>query len=180
MTHRFQTLAKETPVKEFITAVEDIEAEDLVEYKKDADGQFIIDQDGNKIVEEKYIAFQLDGHELHAYPPLDGQLAFMLAALGRGQTADQRFAAIINIMLSSLRDEDADYMEGRLLSRDPKKRLPVKKIEEIFEFLTVEWFARPTQPPSDSASSQPSDGPKSLPSITTPDTPSSESDPIST
>lgn len=122
-------------MKEFVTAVEEVEATD----------------DGTP-VEEQFIAFKVDGRELHAYPPTDGQLAFMLAALGRGQTADSRFAAIINIMLSSLRNEDQDYLESRLLDRDPKNRLKIKQVEEIFEHLTTEWFARPTQPPSDSAS----------------------------
>lgn len=129
-------------MKEFITAVEDVAIED-----------------SGVAVEEKYISFSLDGREIHAYQPTDGQLAFMLAALGRGQTSDQRFAAIINIMLSSLRDDDKDYMESRLLSRDPKFMLPIKKVEQIFEHLTEEWFARPTQPPSDSAASRQSDGP---------------------
>lgn len=128
-------------MKEFTTAVEEIAAE--------ADGT---------PVEEQFVAFKVDGRELRAFQPTDGQLAFMLAALGRGQSADQRFAAIINIMLSSLRDEDADYLEGRLLSRDPKKRLPIKQVEAIFEHLTEEWFARPTQPSSDSAALPPSDG----------------------
>jgi hypothetical protein len=121
-------------MREFVTAVQEAE--------KAADGT---------PVEEQYIEFSVDGRVLRAYPPTEGQLAFMLAAMGRGQTADQRFAAIINIMLSSLRDEDADYMEGRLLTRDPAKRLPVETVSAIFEHLTEEWFARPTQSPSDSA-----------------------------
>lgn len=128
-------------MKEFITAVEEVANE----------------EDGTP-VEEQYVAFKVDGRELRAYQPTDGQLAFMLAALGRGQSADQRFAAIINIMLSSLRNEDADYLEGRLLTRDPKTRLPIKQVEAIFEHLTEEWFARPTQPSSDSAASPQSDG----------------------
>jgi hypothetical protein len=168
-------------LKEFITAVEDIEFEDEREEKILAlieEGK-TREEAENEVDEEKPIPFILDGRELHAYPPTDGQLAFMMAALGRGQSADQRFAAIINIMLESLRDEDQDYLEGRLLTRNRKDRLSVKKIEEIFEFLTSEWFARPTNRQSDSATSPPSDGLKSLPPTTTPDTPSSESDPTS-
>lgn len=125
-------------MKEFVSAYDEIENEETGE--------------------EQVIVFKVDGRELHAHPPTDGQLAFMLAALGRGQSADQRFAAILNIMLSSLRDEDADYLESRLLDRNPKTRLPVTQIESIFEYLSEEWFARPTQPASDSASSPQSDG----------------------
>jgi hypothetical protein len=128
-------------LKEFITAVEEV-----------------LNEDAGTPVEEKYVEFKLDDRVMRSYPPNDGQLAFMLAAMGRGQSADGRFAAIINIMLECLRDEDRDYMEGRLLSRDPKKRLPVKQIESIFEYLTEEWFGRPTQPSSDSAPSPQSDG----------------------
>lgn len=136
-------------MKEFISAVEDIRAEDAGENPED-----------------QYIEFKLDDRVLRAYPPTDGQLTFMLAALGRGQSQEQRFAAIINIMLSSLRDVDQDYMESRLLSRDPKTRLKVDQVEAIFEYLTEEWFARPTQSPSDSAQSPPTDGENSTPPTT--------------
>lgn len=128
-------------MKEFSTATEEVALE--------ADGT---------PVEEQAIEFKVDDRVLHAYQPTEGQLTFMLAALGRGQTSDQRFAAIINIMMSALREDDQDYFEGRLLNRDPKKRLSIKTVEAIFEFLMEEWFARPTQSPSDSAQSPPSDG----------------------
>jgi hypothetical protein len=141
---------KGTPLREFIVAAEELE--------KELDGT---------PKEEQYVEIPLvdqdkDGKEtgrrvLRAYPPTDGQLTFMLAALGRGQTSDQRFAAIINIMLSSMREEDQDYLETRLLSRDPKVRLPVQVVEQIFEELIAEWFGRPTPPQSDSAPSPQSD-----------------------
>lgn len=115
--------------------------------------------------DEKPIEFELDGRTMRAYQPTDGQLAFMLAALGRGQTNDQRFASIINIIINCLHSEDADYLESRLLSSG-KDRLPVKTIEQIFEFLVEEWFARPTQPQSDSAGTPPTTGPKSKPRTT--------------
>jgi hypothetical protein len=130
-------------VKEFTTAFEEAAQED----------------EGTS-VEEQFVEFKLDGRVMRAYSPHEGQLTFMMAAMGRGQTQDQRFAAIINIMLSSLRDDDRDYMESRLLTRNPKDRLPMKQVEQIFEHLSEEWFARPTQPPSDSAPSPQSDGPK--------------------
>ena len=80
-----------------------------------------------------------------------GQLVFMLAAMGHGQSAEQRFAGILNIVFASLRDEDRDYVEARLLSRDPKDRKFHETLEGVFEFLTEEWFATPTEQPSDSA-----------------------------
>lgn len=138
-------------MKEFVVAVEEVERE--------AEGT---------AVEEQYVEFDIVDHDdegketsrrtLRAFHPTDGQLAFMLAAMGRGQSDDQRFAAIVNIMLSSMRDADRDYLEGRLLTRNPKQRLPMKYVEAIFEYLTEEWFARPTQPSSDSGDSPPHDG----------------------
>jgi hypothetical protein len=137
-------------VKEFIIAADEV--------AKEADGtpipeQFteipLVDKDENGEVTER--------RTLKVYPPTDGQLTFMLAALGRGQTADQRFAAIINIMLSCMGEDDKDYFETRLLSRDPKVRIPVPVVEQIFEELIAEWFGRPTPPQSDSAPSPQSD-----------------------
>lgn len=126
-------------MKEFVSAVEDALEEENA---------------------DDYVEFKVDGRAMRAYTPSPGQLIFMMAALGRGQSNESRFAAIINIMMESLREDDAAYLEGRLLTRDRSKRLPPEKLEEIFEFLTEEWFARPTQPSSDSAESQPNDGQK--------------------
>lgn len=129
-------------MKEFITAVEEV-----------------VQEGEGTPPEEQYVEFKLDGREMRAYQPTEGQLVFMMASLGRGQSQEQRFAAIINILMESLREEDKDYLEGRLLTRDPKHRLPAKQIEAIFEYIAGEWFGRPTQPPSDSAPSQQTDGP---------------------
>lgn len=96
--------------------------------------------DGTAEEEERYVEFGLDGRTMRAYQPHEGQLAFMMASLGRGQTSDQRFAAVVNVMLSSLRDDDRDYMESRLLTRDKSRRLPISTIEGIFSHLTEEWF----------------------------------------
>lgn len=152
---------KVAPVKEFISAVEEVVAEDEREDRIKAlieQGKTREEAESEVEAEEGVVQFKVDGRVLKAYPPTDGQLAFMLAALGRGQSKEQRFAAIINIMLSAMRDDDQDYLESRLLTRNPKERLPIKQVEEIFEYLTEEWFARPTQPPSDSAPSPQSDG----------------------
>lgn len=145
-------------MKVFTTAVEEIVEEDeraAAAAEREASIQRLVDKGmsredaeaevGPEGEDEKPIEFELDGRVMHAYRPTDGQLAFMIAALGRGQTADGRMGSIINVMLECLRDDDKDYFESRLLTRDPKRRIGVKKIEEIFEFLTEEWFARPTQ-----------------------------------
>lgn len=139
-------------MKEFTTAVADILDEDEREDKikalmEEKDGEpGLSRQDAEDQVDDDIpVKFSLDGRTMHAYMPTDGQLAFMMAAMGRGQSDNNRFAAIVNIMLESLRDADRQYMEERLLTRDKTKRLPVKQVEAIFEHLSEEWFARPTK-----------------------------------
>lgn len=134
-------------MKEFITAAEETEAEVEREAKIAAlvkDGKSREEAEA-EVDGEVPVEFKLDDRVLKAYPPNEGQLVFMLASLGRGQSQESRFASIINIMMECLRDEDKDYFEGRLLTRNPKRRLKIEQVEEIFEYLVEEWFARPTQ-----------------------------------
>jgi len=132
-------------MKEFVSAVEDIAAEDEREAKIAA----LIEQGKTReeaeaeVPNEDYVEFSIDGRAMKAYRPEPAQLAFLLAALGRGQTKTSRFAAIMNIMFESLDEDDKDYLEGRMLTRDPQKRLSMKTIEEVFEYITSEWFRSP-------------------------------------
>ncbi len=140
-------------MKEFVTAVDEVEFEDerasqiavlVAAGKTQAEAEAEVD-------DEPYVEFRIDGRVMRAYRPIEGQLIFMMAALGRGQTKEGRFSSILNIMFEAMREDDKDYLESRLLSRDPAKRIPMKQIEAIFEYLVEEWFARPTQSQSDSA-----------------------------
>ena len=128
-------------MREFTTAYEDIENEDA-----------------GTPPEEVPIPFMLDGREYKSYPPNEGQLAFMVAGLGRGHTDGDRFGTIVTLIANTLEPEDKDFLEKRMVSRDPKQCLNMKTMEGIFQYLTEEWFARPTQKPSGSAGSPPSDG----------------------
>jgi hypothetical protein len=149
-------------LKEFVTAFEDVIAEDDYEAKVKAlvaQGKTREEAEESVDSELGVVSFKVDGRVLKANPPNDGQLVFLLAAMGRGQTDDSRFASIINIVLSSLREGDADYLESRLLNPSPKHRLPVKKVEEIFTYLAEEWFGGKVSPlASDSADSPQTDG----------------------
>lgn len=129
-------------MKEFKSAVEDVLAEDEREAKIAAliEGGKTREEAEAEVDEESYVEFDLDGRKMKAYRPNETQLAFMLASLGRGQSKQQRFGAILNIMFESLDEDDKDYLEGRMLTRDPRQRVPMKTIEGIFEFLMEEWF----------------------------------------
>lgn len=129
-------------MKEFTSAVEEVEREDA----------------GEDAIQP--VKFKLDGREMTANPPTDGQLVFIMAAMGRGQSNQQRLAAMVNIMMEVLDPEDQDYFEGRLLTRETKERIGFKTIEDVFEFIVEQWFGTPTEGPSDSAAPPQSDGPK--------------------
>lgn len=132
-------------MKEFVTAYEDVVAEDEREAKIAA----LIEQGKTReeaeaeVESEDYIEFKIDGRTMRAYRPNPAQLAFLLAALGRGQSKESRFSAIMNIMFEALDEDDKDYLEGRMLTRDPRKRLSMKTIEAVFEHITSEWFRSP-------------------------------------
>lgn len=136
-------------MKEFISAVEEVEQTSEREDKIKAliaEGK-TREEAEREVDAEVPLEFKLDGRVMHAFAPTTGQLAFMLATLGRGQTDDQRLAGIVNIILYSLRDDDRDYFENRMLERDKKKAVPIQTIEAIFEYMTEQWFgdSRPTQ-----------------------------------
>lgn len=107
--------------------------------KTQSEAEAEADEDGD------FIAFMLDDRKMKAYAPTPGQLAFMIASMGRGQDKHTRFAGIFNILMACLDEEDQDHLEGRLLSRKRSERLELEQLEEIFEHLTTEWFADPTQ-----------------------------------
>lgn len=148
-------------MKEFKSAVEDIVAEDereaaiekyidehsdrlaslLAEGKTQTEAEKIVRSEAETEVDgEEYVEFTLDGRVMKAFKPDDTQLAFMLASLGRGQTKEGRFAAILNIMFESLEDDDKDYLESRMITGSRSRRVPMKVIEGIFEYLMEEWF----------------------------------------
>lgn len=132
-------------MKEFVIAVTDSVAADAGEEEGVVPFTLIDEVKDPRTGETKQVK-----RVLKAYPPNPNQLAFLMASMGRGQTDQTRFASYINVMLESLRGDDRDYFEHRLLSGDPSEAIPMDKVEEIFMHLTEEWFGRPTESQSDS------------------------------
>lgn len=124
-------------MKEFITAVEAVEAED----------------------EDLGTPFMVDGVECRAYAPSDGQLAMLVVSISKRSSQHEKIAGIINFFDSTLDEESREYITDRLLDRtDP---FGVVQVEEIIEFLIEEWTGRPTKSPSGSTRSQRPGGQKS-------------------
>lgn len=131
-------------MKEFILAVEDEaeeqEREDAIAALMAKDDSLTREQAEVLVDRGTPTEFKIGDRVLKAYKPNETQLIFLLASLGRGQSKESRMASIVNVMLESLDGDDKDWFEERLLTSDPKRRIPPKVIESVFEYLTGEWF----------------------------------------
>lgn len=107
---------------------------DWKEKKVDKRGEPVIDEDGNEIIISEFT--------FEAQDPTEGQLVFLMSAMGRGQTGAQRVASVVNFLNAVLEPSSADYLAMRLLDRDAP--LPDEAIEEIFRAFAEDWFGRPT------------------------------------
>ena len=94
--------------------------------------------------EDLPMVFSIDGHELAAYKPTDGQLALLMSSIGRHTNLQTQVAGIIDFFVAVMDDESAIYITDRLLSRsDP---LGIEQVQEVMEWMVEEWTGRPTQP----------------------------------
>lgn len=109
--------------------------------------------------DEADLIFAIDGKEMRAYRPTDGQYALLMMAMGRHASDMQQFAGIIDFFINVLDEESQRYVVERMASRD--SIIPLEKITEIMEWMIEEWGGRPTQPPSASTSSQRNGGRRS-------------------
>lgn len=107
------------------------------------------------------ITFLLDGTEVRAYQPSDGQFGMFMASTSKHSSEHESVAGIINFFLGLLDDESGRYVSAKLLDREDK--FGILQVQEIMEYLAEEWAARPTQPPSGSTESPPSTGSPSTP-----------------
>ena len=108
---------------------------------------------------EAPMEFKIDGHVVRAFRPTDGQIAMLMAALGRHTSESTKVAGVIDFFVYTLDDESYNYVTNRLLSRDDA--LEMDQIQEVIEWMIEEWSGRPTQPASGSTRSQTSGGQKS-------------------
>jgi hypothetical protein len=108
---------------------------------------------------EEPVVFLVDGHEMRAYKPTEGQFALLMMAMGRHASTNDQFAGVVDFFFNVLDEPSQMYFSSRMMSREDL--IPLEKIVEIMEFLTEEWGGRPFQRPSASTSSRRSGGRKS-------------------
>lgn len=102
--------------------------------------------------DDKALHFAVDGKELKCYRPNDGQLAMLMASVGRHASQTQQVAGIIDFFVAVMDDESHSYLVDRLLDREDTFGL--QEVESIMMWMVEEWTGRPTQRPSVSTQSQ--------------------------
>lgn len=101
----------------------------------------------NEVIEgdtEAPMEFLLDGEKIRAYKPTEGQLAMLMASMGRHTTDQTKIAGIIDFFVAVLDEEGHQYVVSRLLSRDDP--LGIVQVQEVMEWMIEEWTGRPTKP----------------------------------
>lgn len=109
--------------------------------------------------DEPDLVFVLDGEELRAYKPTEGQFALLMMAMGRHASQASQYAGVMEFFLAVLDEPSRRYVVDRMEKRD--EVIATKTIVEIMEWMVEEWGGRPTQSPSVSTSSRRNGGRKS-------------------
>lgn len=111
--------------------------------------------------DEADLIFSIDGHEMRAYKPTEGQFALLMMAMGRHASNVDQFAGVIDFFIQVLDEPSERYVVERMMSR--KDIIPMEKIVEIMEWMVEEWGGRPFPKPSGSTSSRRNGGRRSTP-----------------
>ena len=109
--------------------------------------------------DEADLIFSVDGHEMRAYKPTEGQFALLMVAMGKYSSRTDQAAGVIDFFINVLDKPSQQYVVDRMMSRDDM--IPLEDITEILEWMVEEWGGRPTQSPSGSTPSRRNGGRKS-------------------
>lgn len=96
------------------------------------------------VEDEKVMKFKVDGHELVAHYPKDGQLAMLMVAVGRHRTESEQIGGVIDFFVQVMDRESHTYIVDRLL--DYEDEFGLAEVTAIMEWMIEEWTGRPTQP----------------------------------
>jgi hypothetical protein len=105
------------------------------------------------------LVFTLDGEELRAYQPSEGQFALLMMAMGRHTTQTDQFSGILEFFVQVLDRDSEQLVLNRMMRRETT--IPMETIADILTWMIEEWGGRPFQKPSASTSSRRTGGRKS-------------------
>jgi protein-tyrosine-phosphatase len=110
-------------------------------------------------VDEADLIFTLDGEELRAFKPTEGQFALLMMAMGRHVAQTEQISGVLDFFINMLDAPSQRYVMNRMASRDDV--IATATIVEILEWMIEEWGGRPFPKPSASTSSRRKGGKKS-------------------
>jgi hypothetical protein len=105
------------------------------------------------------ITFTIDGDEVTAYPPKDGQMMLFMAAQAEGRDVTVGIAAIVDFLDGIFNENGRVLLRRRLMDREDT--FGMAQVMDIISYLFEEWTARPTESPRGSTPSRPTTGRKS-------------------
>lgn len=121
--------------KEFITEVEEkvaggAQPVEITLGKKTGE----TNEDGTPVIERRNVL---------CHPPKEGQVAMMMARMGRHSSTPDKMAGIIDFFADSLDESDHQYVVDRLHDNDDG--FGISTVTQIMQYLLEEWGKRPTK-----------------------------------
>lgn len=97
------------------------------------------------LIDDKGLTFSFDkdGRKMKVHPPKSGQVALLMARMGRHSSFSDKMAGVIDFFVGILDEQDYDYVVNRLL--DPRDPLGIEEVQTVMEWLMEEWTGRPTK-----------------------------------
>lgn len=92
------------------------------------------------------LEFKVDGREITAHRPKDGQIAMLMVSMGRHRSEMESTVGVIDFFVEVLDEESHAYIVDKLLDRTDEFGL--EEVSEIMQWMIEEWTARPTKRPS--------------------------------
>ena len=105
------------------------------------------------------VTFKIDDDQFTAYPPTEGQIAYMMASQADDRDLSDSIAGILDFFTGILDDQGAATFRRRFTDRDDT--LTFEVVQDVLEALISEWSDRPTKPSSASTTSRGRTGRKS-------------------
>jgi hypothetical protein len=117
-------------------------------------------EDGIDIDEFEPLYFTLSKQRFDLKPAIQGSVLLKFVAAGGSDDGGAAAAALYDFFKECM--ETPEYDRFTALLNDPKKIFNMEKIGEIAGWMVEEYAARPTKPPTNSASGQSTSGPLSM------------------
>lgn len=96
--------------------------------------------------DDKYEEITVNKRKIKVRTPDESTLAVLFSRTsGRGTTDAQVLGAVVDFFFSLLDDEDAAYLEKRLMKPKRKDPFSMEHIEQMFHDLMEVWTADPTE-----------------------------------